>query len=286
MPSTNDTPSKRRDGPSRKAGVGPGVLYPERQPPGFTLDRFYPRDSLADIVEHYWTVSWSLPAGQRREQETLPDPCSHASFEVGGSELVAPMRGRFHRELVGTRAVYAVKFRPAGLHALIGCPQAPLVNTRPKLDVLFPSLAVAEVEARILAGQTPAAFAANMDAFLASLDPRISEQARGVNHLVERVLKRDPDDRIETVEKMAALAGCSVRSLQRRFATLVGLSPKWVVQRARLHNALDVLAEHGDDLAGAAYTLGYADQAHFARDFRAVVGLPPSAYVTSRRLRS
>ena len=33
-----------------------------------------------------------------------------------------------------------------------------------------------------------------------------------------------------------------------------------------------------DDLAGLAASLGWFDQAHFSRDFRAVVGVTPSAY--------
>jgi hypothetical protein len=47
----------------------------------------------------------------------------------------------------------------------------------------------------------------------------------------------------------------------------------------RLHEAVERL-DRGDhvDLGFLARDLGYFDQAHFARDFRAAVGRPPAAY--------
>lgn len=70
-----------------------------------------------------------------------------------------------------------------------------------------------------------------------------------------------------------------VRRLQRLFAAHVGVGPKWVIRRYRLHEATERMAR-GDaivwaDLAGE---LGYADQAHFSRDFAALFGEPPTRY--------
>jgi len=71
----------------------------------------------------------------------------------------------------------------------------------------------------------------------------------------------------------------SVRLLQRLFAGYVGVGPKWVILRYRIHEAL----EHAEtdrevDWAALAADLGYADQAHLVRDFTATVGVPPTAY--------
>jgi AraC-like DNA-binding protein len=38
-----------------------------------------------------------------------------------------------------------------------------------------------------------------------------------------------------------------------------------------------------EDLAELAVSMGWFDQAHFSRDFSAVVGLPPSAYLHRSR---
>ena len=70
------------------------------------------------------------------------------------------------------------------------------------------------------------------------------------------------DRELVRVDQVAALGGLSVRSLQRLFAGYVG---------------------EVEDLAGLAVSLGWFDQAHFSRDFRAVVGVPPSAYLQRAR---
>jgi AraC-like DNA-binding protein len=57
-----------------------------------------------------------------------------------------------------------------------------------------------------------------------------------------------------------------------------------VLARYRLQDAAALIdAGEVDDLAALAADLGWFDQAHFSRDFRAVVGVPPSAYLQRAR---
>ena len=91
------------------------------------------------------------------------------------------------------------------------------------------------------------------------------------------------DRGIVRVEQAAAAAGLGVRALQRLFATFVGVGPKAVLVRYRMHDAVAALDDGDDDLAGLAASLGWYDQAHFCRDFRAVVGSTPSAYQARSR---
>jgi AraC-like DNA-binding protein len=79
------------------------------------------------------------------------------------------------------------------------------------------------------------------------------------------------------------VSGMSVRSLQRLFGDYVGVSPKWVMRRARLHEAA-LRADGGEpvDWAALAIDLGYADQAHLTREFTATIGVPPSRYRSLR----
>jgi transcriptional regulator GlxA family with amidase domain len=99
------------------------------------------------------------------------------------------------------------------------------------------------------------------------------------------LLDRMGDDRaLVRVEQVAELAALSTRSLQRLFATYVGVSPKAVLARYRLQDAAALIdAGEVDDLAALAADLGWFDQAHFSRDFRTVVGVPPSAYLQRAR---
>lgn len=81
------------------------------------------------------------------------------------------------------------------------------------------------------------------------------------------------------VDDLADRRRTNVRRLQRLFAEYVGVGPKWVIRRYRLHEVTERMARGGSiDWAGLAAELGYADQAHFTRDFTAMVGESPTAY--------
>jgi AraC-like DNA-binding protein len=87
------------------------------------------------------------------------------------------------------------------------------------------------------------------------------------------------DREIARVEDVAQRFGLRLRTLQRLFARYVGVSPKWVLRRYRLHEAAAALArEQERPWAEVAAELGYFDQSHFIRDFTAAIGLTPVAY--------
>jgi transcriptional regulator GlxA family with amidase domain len=98
----------------------------------------------------------------------------------------------------------------------------------------------------------------------------VAEQVAGM------VTRITVDSSLRRVGDLAVALGLPVRRL---FTDYVGVSPKWVMRRARLREAA-VRAEHGGhfDWAALAADLGYADQAHLTRDFTATIGVPPGRY--------
>jgi AraC-like DNA-binding protein len=103
-------------------------------------------------------------------------------------------------------------------------------------------------------------------------DPVAAEMAA----LVDRITG---DPGLRRVAGLAEAAGMPERRLQRLFADYVGVSPKWVMRRARLLEAAR-RADEGVavDWAELALDLGYADQAHLTRDFTATLGASPARY--------
>jgi transcriptional regulator GlxA family with amidase domain len=87
---------------------------------------------------------------------------------------------------------------------------------------------------------------------------------------------------LTSVRELADKVGVSVRVLEMRFRDGIGLSPKAVLRRYRIVE-LRTTIEKGTNVAWAdlAAKLGYADQAHLIRDFKAQVGLTPTNYLES-----
>jgi AraC-like DNA-binding protein len=102
-----------------------------------------------------------------------------------------------------------------------------------------------------------------------------------VSEIVYAVAK---DSGILKVQDLVALYLLNTRTLQRLFAKYVGVSPKWVIQRYRLHEAAERLVGPTPiSQSTLALSLGYSDQAHFIRDFKAIVGMSPAAYAKASR---
>jgi AraC-like DNA-binding protein len=90
------------------------------------------------------------------------------------------------------------------------------------------------------------------------------------------------------VADLAAGTGWSGRHLASRFRAEIGLTPKAAARVIRFDRARRRLIEHagtgayqdgGYQLAGLAADMGYFDQAHLAREFRALAGVPPSQWL-------
>jgi AraC-like DNA-binding protein len=81
------------------------------------------------------------------------------------------------------------------------------------------------------------------------------------------------------VDRLARLAGLSSRQLDRRFAQEVGLPPKLLSRIVRLQSVLRALRTGSRAWVDVALDCGYADQAHLARDFRALAGTTPNGFL-------
>ena len=83
-----------------------------------------------------------------------------------------------------------------------------------------------------------------------------------------------------TVAELADAASMTPAQLERTARRVLGLTPKQLIMRFRLEEALRLLATTSMPLAEIAPACGYYDQSAFTRHFRRVVGHPPSAWRT------
>lgn len=66
-----------------------------------------------------------------------------------------------------------------------------------------------------------------------------------MTRVAEMVYAVAGDRRIVKAEDLVARYGMNKRTLQRLFSKYVGVSPKWVIQRYRLHEAAERLGGRG-----------------------------------------
>lgn len=79
-----------------------------------------------------------------------------------------------------------------------------------------------------------------------------------------------------SIQVVARQAGLSERQLERLFRTQVGLSPKVLARIIRVQRAREALLKTPESaLAQIALQAGFADQAHFTREYTALIGIPP-----------
>lgn len=250
-----------------------GILHrrPDAPMPGY--GRFWPDADLAPFVEHFWTVEWDL--AEPETHEVLPHPSVHLVVERGRSRIVGIPRGRFTTRLEGRGRVLGCKFRPGGFRPFVRRPVAELTGRTLPIEEVF-ELDVAALEAEALAHTDP-------EAAFEVVQRLLRRQSAAPDETVEllgRIIQHTATDRgVTRVAHLVDEFGLGIRRLQRLFAEYVGVSPKWIIQRYRLHEATERIAAGAvPDWTTLALDLGYADQAHFVRDFRRLVGHSPGEY--------
>jgi AraC-like DNA-binding protein len=260
----------------RKTAPPRGVLHPAITEPALSRHvRYHPSPDLERYVEHYWSVEWNRRGLAPEPVEILPHPSVHLIFERPvGARIMGVARGKFSRLLKGDGGIFAVKFTPGGFYPFLRAPVSTITDSTAQLRDVFGADGVA-VTRLVLAESTDVARIEVVEAFLRHREPVPDSDSVRMSKMVYAVAG---DRGILKVDDLAARYGTNPRTLQRLFAKYVGVSPKWVIQRYRLHEAAEQLAGGAVKQAELALRLGYSDQAHFVRDFKAVVGTSPAAY--------
>lgn len=218
------------------------------------------------------TVVWSrtVPEGTASGL-VLPDGCMDLIWNDGLLVAGPDTTGYATPETPGTRWT-GVRFAPGTGPAVFGVPAHELRDRRVPLDALWPDRDVRRVAERVA------------EQFAAGGDPGLVLEAvawrRGAPDplcapLVAALRRGDG------VAAAADATGLSERQLRRRSLDAFGYGPKTLARVLRMRRALR-LAEGGTPFAEVAAVAGYADQAHLARDVRALTGRPLSRLLERR----
>jgi AraC-like DNA-binding protein len=256
-----------------------GILHAREMDRKFLLNRYAPSEELGYFIKHYWIVSWELTGQQPYPQHVIPNPCFNMVVGRGRSGIYAPAKEKFTYVLEGEGCVFGIKFKPGGFYPFYRQPIS-LLKQRPlRISELF-EVDDREVESSILSSANEAQMVERMEKLIRPKLPERDNQVREINQIIDWVIA---NKEITRVEDICSQFDIHIRKLQRLFEQYVGVSPKWVIQLYRLQNAAEMidngLAQGWLELCG---NLGYYDQSHFIRDFKAVIGLTPDEYIRKR----
>ncbi|MDD8018394.1 MAG: helix-turn-helix domain-containing protein [Bacteroidota bacterium] len=253
-----------------------GVLRLTNGERKFNHALFTPTEQVGFFVEHYWIVSWDLRDQEPYVTETLPHPSVHCVIEHDRSYILGVPTKKFSRRLENQGNVFGIKFKPGAFHAFIDFPVSDLTDKSLSIiDVFGNDGKKFENTMRSLEENTALVNCAEQ--FLLDRLPGQDENIAVIDRIVHRIISEQD---ITKVDDVVTRCSISKRTLQRLFNTYVGIHPKWMIRRYRFHDAVDQL-EHGKtvDLPKLALDLGYFDQPHFIKDFKALIGKSPTEYL-------
>ncbi len=253
-----------------------GILRPRAGAEKFQLSRRMPTQDLRFFIDRYWIVRWDLRSQEPYVQDVLPYPCVHAVFEQNASRVYGVDTGRFSRLLEGKGIVFAIKFRPGAFYAFVKIPVSRFTNRTISFFEAF-NVQSDELEDALLAQGDEGEMVVTAEQFLRKRLPGQDENITLVNQIIDTIVAQQT---ITKVDNLVEQLSINKRTLQRLFQQYVGVSPKWVIQRYRLHEVAEQLNSGAAiDWTELAVDLGYFDQAHLIKDFKMLVGKTPTEYV-------
>jgi AraC-like DNA-binding protein len=256
-----------------------GILNPKAGEKNFHLSLRQPSSDISFFIDHYWIIHWDLRGQEPYVSENLSHPCVHLVFEKGQTAIFGIVTGKFTRRIEGLGGVFGIKFKPGAFYPFVKTPVSKFTDRTLNVSDVFglDATEITELEEAVLSAQTEDAQVELAELFLRQRLPAQDENVALINQIVEFIIAFRE---VTLVDDVVSSFHIGKRTLQRLFSQYVGVSPKWVIKRYRLQQAADQLtAGEVVDWPRLALDLGYFDQAHFIKDFKAIVGKTPAEYV-------
>jgi AraC-like DNA-binding protein len=258
---------------------------------------YAPSDALRPFVDCFWTREATPREGAESQpaavQRVLPDGCMDVILAFSGradEPESAMVVGTMTKALVLDAAAapecfVGVRFRPAKAAPFLSLPASEITDLRVSLEDVWGD--AAGVRAAL---SERGSAVARVRAFDRVLRTRLSASAardvqlgqRDVDEAVRRIIEAGGS---LGITRLAPSLGVSRQHLARRFAQLVGVSPKVFARVVRLGRVIECVraVPVGERINWSvlALELGYYDQSHLVDEFREMTGVTPTAWTTS-----
>jgi AraC-like DNA-binding protein len=256
---------------------------------------FRPSEPLQPFVENYWYQVFDgdsreespeqvcLPLGMSQIIVHVHQQESHAFFNAAWQSLPHAFFVGIYKDAVtwktkGYSVCFGINLKPENLAELFNVPAAAIFNDYTDVNN-FRNPGIDEMADRMYGQEDPAALISIAETCLLKRLKDIQSTKHYLQYAAE-IIRREKGN--ISIESLCRNLYVSERQLQRSFRDSLGTSPKTYTRIIRFRNAYRHLRQAEEKKiawASLSFDCGYADQAHFIRDFKEFSGVSPTLMV-------
>ena len=251
---------------------------------------YTPSPELQPFVKCFWSLD-DEKSDEPVKQRVLPDGCMEMIFHYGdlykqyfedGSSIIQPKSfvfGQITKYIeiapTGVSGIISARFLPDGLTPFLDIPVSALENEAvPVSEIFFDE--GKELEENVIGANNNEERIRLIEKFLLSK----LTGSRAIDTITKSCVEVifQSHGQINVVE-LADRMNINRRNMERKFTSLIGISPKQLARVARLQATMKMLGQKNfTSLTSLAYENGYYDQAHFIKDFKEFTGISPKSF--------
>ena len=227
------------------------------------------------LIDSFWTFS-SDHAGENFK--VLPDTCADLIFDLNQNKgfLSGIMTNFQLRELANGSNLLGIRFKSEKFGLLSEIPLNETKNLRVELSEVFPRTRLDRLSQLTDLQET----VDKIEFLEAFIETSFKQNSQKEDKLILSVAKHIRKQKgIVHVGDLATSYHISLRQLERRFKSYIGLSIKEFSSIVRFKNARNLIATSTKtSLLEIAFDMGFFDHAHMTYEFKRISGENPSSY--------
>lgn len=261
----------------------------------FHIKEFQPSKALRPYVELFWEGYFNTVNEHLLRKQVAPNgfmeliihPTEFHCFLPNGNQWLSspdytliglytqPYEVRF-RDYV---QVFGIRFKPESLYNLFGVPASEFQTGYEDMELVLGTDFREYCTRLVDVGDTQKRIGL-MEEFLLKSLHKNKPEVTYVN-LAAEIIRQSGN--FSKIEELPGKVYISLRQLERGFQQKIGMSPKRYMRIARLNEVHRNLEKGKEmELSSVAFDCGYADQAHFIRDFKNFMGVNPTIFIKER----
>ncbi|HSK13285.1 MAG TPA: helix-turn-helix transcriptional regulator [Phnomibacter sp.] len=260
------------------------------------INIYRPCEALRPYVHSFWYGRFNEDRSPLFVQQVMPTGFVELIFHLSSQHCFLLQHGAWSKSplytLVGLFSkpyevhfkdkvdCFGIRLKPEGIYNLFGVPGSKFSGEYLDMEMVLDSTFRSFSE-QLIGALQPEKMVQLTEAYLLSCYRSNNINYYYLNHAAESI--RNSYGML-SVDELCKQVYISQRQLEREFSEKLGLSPKQYQRLVRISRVNELLVQQGKpQLTDIGYEAGYADQAHFIREFRQFARVTPSGFLRSKR---